>query len=60
MQITMNIITSAIEHMRDAHHELMLGLLHYMCGVAKGTVTIGIGVGNKSWLRGAKLAIMLL
>ena len=28
-------------HMRDARHELALGLLHYMCGVTTGTVAVG-------------------
>ena len=28
-------------HMRDARHELALGLPHYMCGVATGTVAVG-------------------
>ena len=27
--------------MRDAHHELALGLSHYMCGVTTGTVAVG-------------------
>ena len=29
------------QHMRDAHHELALGLLHYTCGVTTGTVAVG-------------------
>ena len=28
-------------HMRDAHHELTLGLPHYTCGVATDTVALG-------------------
>ena len=28
-------------HMRDARHELALGLLHYTCGVTTGTVAVG-------------------
>ena len=34
----------ATEHTRltrDAHHELTLGLPHYTCGVATGTVAVG-------------------
>ena len=27
--------------MRDARHELTLGLPHYMCGVTTGTVAVG-------------------
>ena len=27
-------------HTRKAHHELALGLPHYMCGVTAGTVTV--------------------
>ena len=27
-------------HMRDARHELALGLLHYTCGVTTGTVAV--------------------
>ena len=29
------------QHTRDAHHELALGLPHYMCGVTTGTVAVG-------------------
>ena len=29
------------QHMRNARHELTLGLLHYMCGVTTGTVAVG-------------------
>ena len=28
-------------HIRDEHHELALGLPHYTCGVATGTVVVG-------------------
>ena len=28
-------------HMRDAHHELALGLPHYTCGVTTCTVAVG-------------------
>ena len=28
-------------HKRDAHDELTLGLPHYTCGVATGTVALG-------------------
>ena len=28
-------------HTRDAHHELALGLPHYMCGVTTGRVAVG-------------------
>ena len=28
-------------HMRDIHHDLTLGLPHYMCGVTTGTVAVG-------------------
>ena len=30
-----------IQHTRDAHHELALGLPHYACGVITGTVAVG-------------------
>ena len=30
-----------IQHRRDAHHEIALGLPHYTCGVATGIVTVG-------------------
>ena len=33
-----------MQHMRDAHHKLPLGLPHYMCGVTTGTVVV---VGNE-------------
>ena len=29
------------QHMRNACHELALGLPHYMCGVTTGTVAVG-------------------
>ena len=28
-------------HMRNARHELVLGLPHYTCGVTTGTVAVG-------------------
>ena len=31
----------ATEHTRDSRHELTLGLPHYTCGVATGTVAVG-------------------
>ena len=30
-----------MRYTRDAHHELILGLPHYMCGVTTGTVAVG-------------------
>ena len=30
-----------MQHMRDARHELALGLPHYTCGVTTGTVAVG-------------------
>ena len=30
-----------MRHMRDACHELALGLPHYTCGVTTGTVAVG-------------------
>ena len=29
------------QHMRDAHHELALGLPHFMYGLTTGTVAVG-------------------
>ena len=30
-----------MQHRRDAHHELTLGLPHYTCDVTTGTVAVG-------------------
>ena len=45
-----------MQHTRDARHELILGLPHYMCGVTTETVA----VGNKIQLLAADWLLFLL
>ena len=33
-------VSEHTQHMRNARHELALGLPHYMCGVTTGTVAV--------------------